>query len=81
MQQQHVHRTNNTRLPADMPDFKSALLNLDIGRYIKKWQISARYIGRPLVYSASNTGMLHIHSDELKYSTDFLTENETMKHS
>ncbi len=36
MQQQHVHRTNNTRLPADVPDFKSALLNLDIGRYIKK---------------------------------------------
>ena len=47
------HRTNNTGLPADVPEFKSALLNTDIGRcrYIKKWQISARYIGRPLVFS------------------------------
>ncbi|ROL18758.1 hypothetical protein DPX16_7069 [Anabarilius grahami] len=40
-----------TGLPADVPGFKSALLNTDIGRcrYIKKRQISARYIGRPLV--------------------------------
>ncbi len=46
------HCTNNMGLPADVPDFKSALLNMDIGRcrYIKKWQIlSGRYIGRPLV--------------------------------
>ncbi len=40
-----------TGLPADVPDFKSALLNTEIVRcrYIKKWQISARYIGRPLL--------------------------------
>ena len=30
----HMHSasTNNTGLPADMPDYKSALLNTDIGR-------------------------------------------------
>ncbi len=32
MQQQHVHRINKTGLPADVPDFKSALLNTDIGQ-------------------------------------------------
>ncbi len=46
-----LHRTNNTGLPEDVPDFKSALLNTDIGRcrYITKKLISARYIGQPLI--------------------------------
>ncbi len=32
MRQHTFHRTNNTGLPVDVPDFKSALLNMDIGR-------------------------------------------------
>ncbi len=56
MQQQRTfHRTNNTVLPADVPDFKSVLLNtiladadiLKDDKY-RPDMPAGRYIGRPL---------------------------------
>ncbi len=60
---------------------KTLAPSLSLSACEEKSKVTASRVLHTRAYGTSNTGALRIHSDDLKNSTDRLTESETLKRS